>query len=1311
MKKSTTNFLQFVALLFLFLIVSNNVFAVKLKNGESITFKIDDSKAKQSDGWNGGPYFYAWDESDNALAGGWPGTEIGAKEYIIREGTEIPAGVVLSSKYDWGGNKGKTNNIKDCNGAAFEPNSTYVITLTGSFSGDRENRIFAYTIEKTSGGGGSSSGNLKEPYIISVYKKPDGAGKHFTFTPIPGSTNYEYEVNFEIPEYTGKTSDYAFWVGESGAWSGTYSENKPLNSIVAECETGVFHAKIYVLDSNGAPHAGTYKNYGIHDVVCSESPAKLLLTSDVREFDKAEPPTSITLIATADDKTEGNYFWYKSSDEGKTYEEIGETANNTYTITDIPEGTRNYYKVERKLVDSSNNKSAIIVIYTIQSCGKDTKGSNVFRETFGDLTALEGQGSRKSFPGINKDLYKYQEAPKKINDGFYAVVADPYYCGCGEGYNMNEDVDTNCLNRNSWFRQLRDNTLNNTSDTAPFGGMLLINFKEKGGIAYERELTADEKQSITKNSILKFSAYFASAAKDDPSFKGINMKLSILFKKNGTRDWKEANFISSTVKFSDNWDYQTVDWKVEDADGDFKVVIENNSDTGFGNDLLVDDISLDLCTPAFALYFVDEEGNMTEELETQSINDTAKIQIQKIDFGSLGTDPCMQLYQRIVNGTDTSYVYNSDLTLSEGYYITDVLANSIFTEVPGTVEMVAVASAKENGACAASVKTGVEDGEYKPGQQTNVVFSGNYLTYTIGCGTSLLTLSDGEKSSICLTDDLVMPKLTLSSTNVGTVVKMDVLVDDTAILTNIPYSSEINITELYKTNNAGAIYYPEKGERTITVKVREYNEEGEVFCERLANGEVKIIVLGNSAAPITNRPGEHYAYNMCKTENTEEGKETDPNVIDNKYFFKDYLILAGEDKSGLVWLDMNGNKIPDEEAFFYADEVQDKSVKVYNNPSGSCPSETITVYYRVKAYTPEPVFTKDYNECALGEPAELIELESFVDVEKSFENFDEPGVTKAYKYVDFINQETKQKEITFDPKVPGTRKYTVKVSLDETSSASNNYCESEAEYTVKVKGNATVDNISANDATVCPDSLLVLIAKPNFTEEQKNVKLTWYADKTYERTLAYGETFKYHLIDNAYKVNPDTVYVTVQTDDYCENIPKEAHPVVVTQKEAAPSLNIEPKEQTISVGGVPSFTVSPAGEQKYLLYVNDKKVDKTIEEFKPYIDSQYKLVYEGECGSSYDSARVEVQWPTVFTPYVIDGRNDTFVQDMDPNFKTQIFTRFGTKIYESPNGWDGKVQGAMNGRPDKIAVPGVYYYVVELPDGSVKKGTIEVFKY
>jgi hypothetical protein len=1291
MKKSTTNFLQFVALLFLFLIVSNNVFAVKLKNGESITFLIDDSKAKQSDGWNGGPYFYAWDASDNALAGGWPGTEIGAKEYIIREGTEIPAGVVFSSKYDWGGNKGKTNDIKDCNGAAFEPNSTYVITLTGSFSGDGENRIFAYTIEKTSGGGGGT-GNLKEPYVISVYKDP--WNEKYKFTPVPGSTNYEYEVTFEIPNYTGNTSDYGFWVGENDAWSSTYSENKKISDYVSEgCSTGSFSAKIYALNEEGKPHGGDYKNYGIHDFKCTESSAKLTLTSSVREFDLATPPSSITLTATADEKTEGNYIWYFSSDSGATYKKLGETTENTLELKDgnIPTDSRWDFKVERKIVGQTTYIEAVCVIYTVQSCGEDTKGSNIFHEDFGTLTSKDSRGDKSTYDGIVKD-YTYKEAPYKVNDGSYSVVANPYYSGCGDGDDNDGKVDQDCINRIQWFRDLPDHTIYNETEIGPYGGMLLINFKAKGN-AYERELTDTETKNIRKNSILTFSAYFASAAeeRDDTDFNPINMEMIIQFQKEGSTDWDNVATISSQVKENEGWQRSQVAWTVSDDKGKFRVVIDNHgAGTGSGNDLLVDDIKLDLCTPAFALYFVDKDGNITEEQKAKSIDDTVKVQVQQIDFGSLGADPCMQLYQRIVNGTDTSYTYLSDLTLSEGYYIAEVLANSVFTEVPGTVEMVAVASAKDNGACASSVKTGVEDGTYKPGQQTNVVFSGNYLTYTIGCGTSLLTLSEGEKSSICLTDDLVMPKLTLSSTNIGTVVKMDVLVDDTAILTDIPYSSEINITELYKTNNAGAIYKPEKGERTITVKVREYNEKGEGFCERLANGEVKIIVLGNSAAPKAKRPGEHYSYNWCKT----EAEGTDPAVYDNKYPFSK-LIEDTEDKTGLVWLDKDLNEIDSENAFFYADKVQDDSVKVYRNPEGSCPSDIITIYYRVKEITPNPIFN-NYKECAIE--GDSIALSSLVT------NAD------TYKYLQFFTKIGE--EVTkFDPSEVGETKYYINASLDEIQSDTKNYCEAKDSIYVTVKGYATAANILANDTLVCPKAQLILKAKPDFDKEQKNVKYTWYSDSTItRRTLAYGETFKYYALDEAYKENPDTVYVTVQSDDYCENIRTEAKPVIISQKEAVPSLEITPTSAEVGIGAIPEFKVTPE-DAKYDLYVNDVKVSADATTYKPYIDSEYKLVYQGECGTSTASANVTVLWPTVFTPHLVDGRNDTFVKDMDPNFKTKIFTRFGTKVYESDNGWDGSVEGALNGGSGKKAVPGVYYYVVELPDGNVKKGTIEVFKY
>ena len=1166
----------------------------------------------------------------------------------------------------------------------------------------------------TSGGG---TGNLKEPYVISVYIQ-DQWDEQYTFTPVPGSTNYEYEVLVEIPDYTGNPADYKYWVGEEGKWKNGQSNNYNLGSrnnadddYLASCETGVFRAKIYALQENGQAH-GEARNYYIHDMSCGEHGAKISLASDVREFDLSEPPTSITLTATADEKSEGNYIWYKSDDEGATYTKITETTGNSYTLTgsEIPSGDRNYYKVTRKVVDSDDFISAICVIYTVQSCGKNTKGSIVFREGFGELTAVRGAGSRASFDGI-VDGYTYQPASYKINDGYYAVVADPYYCGCGDGKNMSESVTDDCLANGVWFRQLRDHTLMNNGTTAPFGGMLMINFNGKG-IAYQRDLTAEEKASITKNSILKFSAYFASAAvksKQDVTFNPINMELKIQFKETGSSTWEDVAVVHSEVNHDEGWQRSEVEWTVDDADGDFRVVINNNGATGYGNDLLIDDIGLDLCTPSFSVYFYDEDDNVFEELEASNVEETAPIRVKQVDFGSLGNEPCIQLYKRTIEGTDTSYVYISELALdnASGYYYAEPALSDLLEEVPSSTELVAVASVKAAGACDLDIIKGVENGDYTVGKQTNVVFSNNYLTYSISCGTSVLTLAPGEETDICYLSDMVLPKLKLTSTNITTSVKMDILVDDTAILTDIPYAQDINISELYKAKN-GEDYLPAIGERKITVKVREYFNSA-VVCERFAQGEVTIEVKGNSAAPIGNRPGEHYSYNMCKTENEEEGKETDPDVIDNKYFFTD-LLLVGEDKEGLVWLDKDGNIIPEENAFFYADQVQDDSVRVYRYPAGTCPSDTTTIYYRVKAFTPKPIFTKDYKECALGESAELIELKSLIDVEKSFENFSD-GTQTSYKYIDFINKETNEIETTFDPKVPGIREYSVKVSLDEKDSEANDFCESVADYTVQVKGYATAANILANDTLVCPKAQLILKAKPDFDKEQKNVKYTWYSDSTItRRTLAYGETFKYYALDEAYKENPDTVYVTVQSDDYCENIRSEAKPVIISQKEAVPSLEITPTSAEVGIGAIPEFKVTPE-DAKYDLYVNDVKVSDDATTYKPYIDSEYKLVYQGECGTSTASANVTVLWPTVFTPHLVDGRNDTFVKDMDPNFKTKIFTRFGTKVCESDNGWDGSVEGALNGGSGKKAVPGVYYYVVELPDGNVKKGTIEVFKY
>ena len=106
-----------------------------------------------------------------------------------------------------------------------------------------------------------------------------------------------------------------------------------------------------------------------------------------------------------------------------------------------------------------------------------------------------------------------------------------------------------------------------------------------------------------------------------------------------------------------------------------------------------------------------------------------------------------------------------------------------------------------------------------------------------------------------------------------------------------------------------------------------------------------------------------------------------------------------------------------------------------------------------------------------------------------------------------------------------------------------------------------------------------------------------------------------------------------------------------------------------------------------------------------YIDTKFEVTASNRCDSDTKEAFIEVLWPTAFTPHNGNGKNDTFAKGM----KLIVFNRFYTKIFEGEDGWDGTINGAMN-ESESIAVPGVYYYSVQLPNGEVKKGTIEIVK-
>ena len=158
-------------------------------------------------------------------------------------------------------------------------------------------------------------------------------------------------------------------------------------------------------------------------------------------------------------------------------------------------------------------------------------------------------------------------------------------------------------------------------------------------------------------------------------------------------------------------------------------------------------------------------------------------------------------------------------------------------------------------------------------------------------------------------------------------------------------------------------------------------------------------------------------------------------------------------------------------------------------------------------------------------------------------------------------------------------------------------------------------------------------------------------------------------------------------------------------------FSVEASQTRLPAGQEVTITVTPLSDtpvDEYVWYRGDEVVQATDElelTEQLYLNEKYSVQAVGRCNSPKKEVDVEAIWPTAFTPHNGNGKNDSFADGMN----IIVFNRFYTKIYEGPDGWDGSINGAMNDGKE-TAVPGVYYYSVLLPNGQVKKGTIEIIK-
>ncbi len=215
----------------------------------------------------------------------------------------------------------------------------------------------------------------------------------------------------------------------------------------------------------------------------------------------------------------------------------------------------------------------------------------------------------------------------------------------------------------------------------------------------------------------------------------------------------------------------------------------------------------------------------------------------------------------------------------------------------------------------------------------------------------------------------------------------------------------------------------------------------------------------------------------------------------------------------------------------------------------------------------------------------------------------------------------------------------------------------------------------------------------------ESYKLTFY-------DVAQGGTPIADAFDASNANTTTTYYVTNTNQGACES----ERTAFTVHIEGLVDFDLAISDDKVMVGGedvVVTLTPAEVEVDSYKWMVNDKVLEVEGEEYvtKPYVDTKFVVAAKGRCNTLSKEVDVEVVWPTAFTPYNNNGLNETFAK----GFELDVYNRFGVQIFKGTDGWDGVMNQNMGA--NEMAMPGVYYYAVFLPDGNVKKGTIEIVKF
>lgn len=1331
-------------------------------------------------------------------------------------------------------------------------------------------------------------------FVITVYKEGGWSGQ-FNFHQASGS---EFVCdNIVIDNYTGRTSDYKFWIG-NGRWDDK-SENVSLSNYLPSCDSGVFSAKIY--------NDSWDKNYYPHDFTCQSNDCAVqtkgssIPANTVIFFDNSNntiPGGSIYLSVptesgngNATTLNQGSYVpnrdnWYTMTDmgngvwrtiitEASSYGRMSFWSKDMSTYNDVHEATAAFqipyqsdknifksnttecyndnrktsyatmgawdtrsgldltasaysfkegdttpitltalaigiptstYKFEYKPFDSDQWQtlaSQSASTYTLSGAGLPSKttyyrvrcgsytseeiritvimqckaesSKNLIKYDFGTFSVLKGTGSRARATGMASD-YVFKDWSGKVNDGYYAVVPTPYYCGCGgAGSGCSEsDYVTDCEGCNMWFRDLGDHS-NPSHSSAPYGGMLFINFDQnKSKIAYEHELTAEEKGHFVKGSTLTFSAWFASATTKNPSGGTnipINMKLSIQYRSSSTGPWTEMASIATQVSYEEEWEQGVTSIDVEETSGDYRVIIENNAASGVGNDVLIDDISLDLCIPDFNVEFFDRTGTTYTSYAYTDVDHVENIRIPKKDYG-FGNDNNVLLVavdESKSIGQAGRYKYLGPMALNtEGtYYTTSRSANQLMNELNVMPDYTGKLQAiiTDPGVDINTFVRDLENGTVKPFPvgDTSVLASTNMLTYTINCQPAI-TAQLSSTDPICEFSGKIegteMPHINVTFGHISDWADFSLTLDGSTMLISHEEIDPVDVTagrfSIYLDYFEEVIRTP--GTHTFMVSVYEYKAEARSLQELICEKSIQTNTLVVKDKPSYNESAWLTQVDYC----TQKYLEVSATYTTTYTWYVD----KGETPTQENW-----ELIPNATGARYNLPVDLKDgwrykVELGNEYCTTVTSTPVTVS-RVASDAPK---TEDYIECVLKTGGTVKPLADLVKSQYTLLKWYKEDKTTVVTDPTFNTGVSTKSPVFYyvtDTRASGCESEPSQVIVHVKPSAAKpvvveggyNECLDEdkteldlhtlitnpspvMEYQfydgsgqlmrgssadISVPGTAKYSVAAVSEGCLSEKSPMTVTVKNNAVAADINVSGVTACKGTASQlsasttTVVPSPVFNWYADEDlsqkiatgaVYKFTASedkTVYVTVQNADYCENMPGNGAEAEITVMTPVSSMKLTPEKEAIRLGDQTSKTLElqPAD-------VQFKSVVWTAndQEFDP--ESFPATPYQTQ---NYKVVLVDECNTRHEATAVTEVEWPTVFMPYNPegtnfDFVTGVDGGIELLVFDRSGNMVAHTYDGWDGtvKEGKFAMPDVYYYKAILPDGSTKLGTVEILK-